>query len=97
MMGAKAMSARIGHVDSYEDFNDLERRLRGTLRPVVPPRDLLSRLQDRIHIPDAAELTAHLRDWRTLWLALAGVLSVTLMILTLARALFHLTGRRGSG
>ncbi len=91
------MSARIGHLDGYEDLNDLERRLRGTLRPVVPPRDLLSRLQDRIHFPDAAELTAHLREWRTLWLVLAGVLSIALMILTVARALFHLMGRRGSG
>ena len=68
----------------------------GLLRPVVPPRDLLRRLQDRIHIPDAAELAARLRDWQTLWLILVGALSGALVIITLARALFHITGRRGS-
>lgn len=91
------MSAGMRHGNDHDELDDLEKRLRGTLRPVVPPQDLLSRLQNRIRIPSARELTARLRGWRTLWLTLAGVLSGALVILTLARALFHLTSRRSSG
>ena len=95
MIGTNAMKARMGHGEQYEQLDDLEQRLRGTLRPVVPSRDLLHRLQERIHIPDASELTARLRDWQTLWLVLVGALSGALLLITLARAMFHLTGRRG--
>lgn len=91
------MNAGMRQSNDHDELIDLEKRLRGTLRPVVPPRDLLSRLQNRIRIPSAGELTARLRGWQTLWLALVGVLSGALVILTLARALFHLTGRRSSG
>ena len=91
------MNAGIGHGNDHEKLDDLERRLRGTLRPVVPPRDLLRRLQDRVRMPTGSELTARLRDWQTMWLALVGALSAALVIITLARAMFHLAGRRSSG
>ncbi|HET6845629.1 MAG TPA: hypothetical protein VFH29_02270 [Anaerolineales bacterium] len=91
------MNARIGHGHSHQELDELEMRLRGTLRPLVPPGDLLSRLQARVRMPSAGELKRRLRDWQTLWLALVGVISGALAIITLARALFHLTGRRGSG
>jgi hypothetical protein len=91
------MNAGIGHSKDHERLDDLERRLRVTLRPVVPPRDLLRRLQDRVRMPSAGELTARLRDWQTMWLALVGALSAALVIITLARAMFHLAGRRSSG
>ena len=92
------MNARVGFVNHHEDLDRIERQLRGTLRPVVPPRELVRRLQGRIRLPDASELRRRLRDWQTLWLVLVGALSGTLMILTVARALFHITSRReGSG
>jgi hypothetical protein len=91
------MNAKLEHANDSAELDDLERRLRGTLRPVVPPRDVLSRLQGRIHFPDASELAARLRDWQTLWLVLVGALSGALLIITVARAMFHLAGRRGSG
>jgi hypothetical protein len=91
------MNVRIGQANNHENLDDLELRLRGTLRPVVPPQDLLGRLQSRIRFPDASELRARLRDWPTLWLMLVGTLSGTLLVITVARALFHMTGRRGSG
>ena len=91
------MNAGTGRGENYQALEDMEMRLRGTLRPVVPPRDFVQRLQARVRVPNAAELKRRLKDWQTLWLALVGVLSGTLAILTLARALFHLTGRRASG
>jgi hypothetical protein len=91
------MNARTANGNNYENLDDLELQLRGTLRPVVPPQDLLGRLQARIRFPDASELRARLRDWQTLWLVLVGTLSGALLVITVARALFHLTGRRGSG
>jgi hypothetical protein len=96
VIGANGMTARIGLGDNHTEFDYLEQRLRGTLRPVVPSRDLVRRLQGRLRFPDASELAARLGDWRTLWLVLVGALSGGLVMLTLARALFHMTGRRGS-
>lgn len=75
----------------------IEAHLAGALRPVRPPQALLQRLRNRIHIPERSELAVRLRDWQTLLLVLGGVFSGALVILTVARALFHLVGRRNIG
>jgi hypothetical protein len=80
-----------------ERLQAIEAHLAGTLRPVVPPRDLLQRLRNRIRIPQRSEIAVRLRDWQTLMLVLGGVLSGAMLILTVARALFHLVGRRNIG
>ncbi len=80
-----------------EHLDAIEAHLAGMLRPVSPPRELIQRLRARIRIPQRAEIVVRVRDWQTLMLVLGGVLSGTLMILTVARALFHLVGRRNVG
>lgn len=89
------MNARIKTWDQPHNLDALEQRLRGALRPVVPSQDMVQRLRGQIHFPDPGELAERLRGWQTLLVVLGGVLSGALLILTLARALFHLTGRRG--
>ena len=91
------MNGRMRSLGSQERLDAIERQLAGALRPVVPPRDLIQRLRGRIRIPDRSEIASRLRDWRTLMLVLGGVLSGALMLITLARALFHLVGRRHVG
>lgn len=80
-----------------ERLEALEAHLAGALRPVAPPRDLLQRLRKRIHIPQGSEIAVRLQDWQTLMLVLGGVLSGAMVILTVARAMFHLVGRRNVG
>jgi len=75
----------------------LEAHLAGTLRPVAPPRDLVQRLRGRIHMPDRKEIARRVGDWQILLLAVGGVLSGALLLLTIGRALYHLFGRRDMG
>ncbi|HEY5903949.1 MAG TPA: hypothetical protein VIU39_15460 [Anaerolineales bacterium] len=78
-----------------EELNSLEADLAGTLRPVRPSQDVIARLRGRIHMPERRQIVMRLHDWRSLFLTLGGVLSGGLLVLTVARALFHLVGRRG--
>ena len=81
-----------------EEFDMLEAHLAGTLKPVSLPRDFVQGLRGRIRIPQRSEIAVRLRDWQTLLMVFGGVLSGALVILTVARALFHLFGRRnGAG
>ena len=75
----------------------IEARLAGALRPVAPSQELLQRLRSRIHFPDRHEIASRLRDWKTLMLVLGGVISGAIVLLTFARAVFHLFGRRHVG
>jgi hypothetical protein len=78
-----------------QDFDTLEAHLAGTLRPVQPPPVVVHRLRGRIHFPQRERLVKRLNEWRSLFMALGGVLSGMMVIITVARALYHLVGRRG--
>ena len=80
-----------------ERFDAIEAHLAGTLKPVTPRKDFVRHLHGRIHLPQRGEITVRLRDWRTLLLVFGGVLSGAVVILTLARAFYHLFGRRNMG
>jgi hypothetical protein len=82
---------------TQERLDLIERQLAGTLRPVRPPQGLVQRLRQRIHIPDREEIAGRLRDWQTLLIVLGSVLSGALVLITFARAMFHLVGRRHVG
>ncbi len=73
---------------------DIEERLAGTLKPIRPSRDVVQRLRERIHFPDREEITIRLEDWKRMFLVFGGVMSGLLVVITVARALFYLVGRR---
>lgn len=73
---------------------DLESRLSGTLRPIQPSSDIIQRLRERIRFPSPEEIQMRLKDWRRMFLVLGGVMSGMLIVITIARAFFHLFGRR---
>jgi hypothetical protein len=77
-----------------QELDSLEASLAGTLRPVQPSHDAIQRLRGRIRMPERGQIVRRLQDWRTLFLTLGGVLSGGLLVLTVARALYHLVGRR---
>jgi len=78
-------------------FNDLEAHLAGTLKRVPPRRDFVQRLRSHIHFPPREEIVTRLQDWQRLFLIFGSVFSGMLLLVTVARALFHLFGRRNIG
>ena len=72
----------------------LEAHLAGTLRPVIPPMDVVQRLRERIRFPQSEEIALRLRDWQQMFFVLGGVMSGMLVLITIARALYYLVGRR---
>jgi len=78
------------------DLNELESHLAGTLKLVAPPSAVTHRLKRRIRIPQRSEIVMRFNDWRSLFIALGGTLSGLLLIITVARALYHLVGRGSS-
>lgn len=79
---------------SLENFESLEAHLAGTLRPVMLPKDFVHRLRNRIHLPERAVIVSRLHDWNRLFVVFGSVMSAMLLIITVARALYYLFGRR---
>jgi hypothetical protein len=88
------MAPRTKNSLSDDMILDLETRLSGTLRPIQPSSDIVQRLRERIRFPTPEEIQMRLSDWRRMFLVLGGVMSGMLIIITIARAFFHLVGRR---
>jgi hypothetical protein len=72
----------------------LEAHLAGTLRPVMTPMDVAQRLRERIRFPQPEEIASRFRDWQRMFVVLGGVMSGMLVIITIARALYYLVGRK---
>jgi hypothetical protein len=79
-----------------EELNALEAHLAGTLKPVAAPKGIFKRLRGRIRFPQREEISFRLRDWQKLFFVFGGVLSGMLLLITVARALFYLSGRRNA-
>jgi len=79
---------------SPEHIETLEAHLAGTLRPVSPPKDFVHRLRNSIRLPEREVIVSRLRDWNRLFLVFGSVMSGMLIIITVARVLYYLVGRR---
>jgi hypothetical protein len=79
---------------SEEQLIALEAHLAGTLRPVTPPIDVVQRLRERVRFPPSDEIVSRLRDWKRMFVVFGGVMSGMLVIITVARAMYYLVGRR---
>ncbi len=88
------MNARKKITDQDPQLDFIEASLAGTLKPVRPRQDFVHRLRERIHLPHREDIVFRLRDWERLLLIFGSVLSGMVVLLTIARALFHLFGRR---
>ena len=82
---------------SEDQLDLIEAHLAGTLKPVPLSNDVIQRLHERIHFPYREEIASRLRDWNRMFLVFGGVMSVLLLVITIARAFFHLVGRRHLG
>ncbi len=81
-------------MDPQNDLNALESHLAGALKPVAPPGDLIQRLRERVRLPAREEIVLRLQDWRKLFLIFGGVMSGLLLLITVARAFFHLARKQ---
>lgn len=79
------------------ELDAIEAHLAGTLKPVAPSKAFVQRLRERIQMPSREQIASRLRDWQTLMLVFGGVISGALVIMTIARAFYHLFGRRNMG
>lgn len=77
-------------MNTDNELNALEAHLAGTLKPVSPPSDLIQRLRERIRFPAPEQIVLQFQDWRRLFLVFGGVMSGLLVLITIARAFFHL-------
>ena len=77
-----------------EALTDLETHLAGTLKRVAPPRGFSQRLRERVRMPEPRLIAERIASWRVFFVAVGGVMSGMLIVITVARALFHLVGRR---
>ena len=89
------MTTRKQNQNHEEDIQFLEAHLAGTLKPLAPPREIVQRLSRRIQMPNREKIALRFSDWNRLFLVFAGVISGMLLIITAARTLYYLTGRRG--
>jgi hypothetical protein len=78
-----------------EDIQVLEAQLAGTLKPVAPSKEIVQRVNMRIQMPNREKVTIYFPDWSRLFLVFGGVISGMLLFISLARAFYYLTGRRG--
>lgn len=79
---------------SEAQLTALEAHLAGTLRPVTPPLDVAQRLRERIRFPQPEEIVSRFRDWQRMFVVFGGVMSGMLVIITVARALYYMVGRK---
>lgn len=80
---------------SEDQIDALEAHLAGTLRPVVPPIDVVQRLRERVSSLPTQEIVSRLRgDWQRMFVVLGGVMSGLLVMITVARALYYFVGRK---
>ena len=90
------MSTHRGTARSSQDpLREIEARLAGALQPVQPRRNFVQRLRDRIHLASPRVVIRRAADWQFLLLAVGAVISAGVLVVTLARALFHFFGRYG--
>ncbi len=89
------MTARKGTLEPSQ-IDAIEGRLAGTLRPVEPPDDFVQRLRGHIHLPERSQIVVRLQEWQRLGLAVGGVLSGTVLLLTFARLMYQLFWKRSA-
>lgn len=82
---------------SKEYIKTLEANLVETLRPVIPPRDFIQHIRERIHLPEPRLIVRRLSNWEFVLIIAGGVMSAALIIAAVARAIFHFFRRRENG
>ncbi len=75
-------------------LEDLESRLQRALQPIALSAEHLQRVRRRIRYPSQVRAAQRMFEWEFWFIIVGGVLTTFMLILTLARALFYLFGKK---
>ena len=78
----------------FDDFDALESSLAAFLAPVRPSHAYIEKIRTRISRRPIVEMTQPEKERQRALTAIGGVLGVSLLLLTVARALFYFFGSR---
>ncbi len=73
--------------------NQIETYLDTAMRTVRPPEDVMQRLRKRIGTLEPHIIAKRLSNWEFFLIIIGCVMSVAMVIVTIARALFYFFGR----
>ena len=76
-----------------ENTNQIEAMLDSTMRSVRPPDDVMQRLRAKIGNFEPNIIAKRLSNWEFSLIIVGSVMSVAMVIVTIARALYYLFGR----
>jgi hypothetical protein len=76
-----------------DTFDPVEAQLQSILRPIHPSRKFVQTVRKRIQFTPSVRLAAKPLETRHFLLVLGGVLSASLLIITVVRAIFYLVNR----
>lgn len=79
--------------DNSNNLNLFEARLQSALHPVQPANNYVQSVRQRIHFKPPMEISRQAVNPPSLAMILGGVLSVSLLIITIARAFFYFIHR----
>lgn len=75
------------------EFHLFEQQLQAALRPVQPSMKYVQTIRKRIHFKSPVIVSQRFKQPPSMLVILGGVLSVSLLIITFARALFYVSNR----
>jgi hypothetical protein len=76
-----------------EQYEEMETRLANALRHVEPPRKLVQTMRNRVNFAPPVTVAKRLHDTRYMVLLLGGVLTASLVVASVVRALFYLVNK----
>ncbi len=77
-----------------EEVKELEKSLSSTLKSIRPPSDVMKRLEERIGRLEPIRIAKRISNWELSIIIAGSVMSATMVILTVVRALFYFFGRQ---
>lgn len=75
-------------------MDDLEHQLKRALRPIPLPAEELERVRRRIRYMPSVRVARRMFEWEFWFIVIGGLVTAFMLILTLARALFYIFGRK---
>jgi hypothetical protein len=76
-----------------EPYDEMENRLANVLRRVEPPRKFVQSMRSRINFAPSVTVAKRLHDTRYMFLMVGGVLTASVLVATVVRALFYLVNK----
>ncbi len=75
-------------------LDELEHQLKRALHPIPLPAEELERVRRRIRYISPVRVARGMFEWEFWFIVIGGLVTAFMLILTLARALFYLFGRK---